>query len=153
MEQAKESIINIIRDLPFFDEFTKEEVTRFARNLSLQHIDEGAFLFREGDVGDYLFFVVEGLVEIIMESSSKTQKIIASYGAGASIGEMALIDEFERSASVRAATDCEILVLTKSRFETTLKDQPEVGTKLLKGLARNISLRLRAQQGKFHDIS
>lgn len=152
MEKTRGSVINMVRGLPFFDPFTEEEVGAFAKHLSLRQVDEGTELFREGDMGDYLFFVIDGMVEICLQSDSKHHKVIADFGPGATVGEMAMLDEFERSATVRTSTKCEILILTKSKFDWILEEHPKIGIKVLKGLAKNISLRLRASTGRFKDI-
>lgn len=152
MEYTRESILDLIRALPFFDSFNDEELKNFSRNLSLQHLDKDLILFKEGDMGDYLFFVVDGIIEIRTDTKDKNGRIIANYTAGASVGEMALIDEYERSATVRAITDCEILVLTKTKFDQILNKEANIGVKLLKGLAKNISMRLREKGGSFKDV-
>lgn len=152
MERTKQNVMNLLRELPFFDSFDDADIQAFAPYLSLRQVEEGNVLFNEGDMGSYLFFIVEGVMEIILTAENRQQKVVATYGPGASIGEMALIDEYERSAAVRATTACEILILTKSKFDILQDDNPRVAMKIMKGLARNISLRLRATQGRFRDI-
>lgn len=152
MERTKQNVMNMLRELPFFDSLDDADIKSFAPYLSLRQVEEGSALFNEGDMGNYLLFIVEGVMEIILTADNRQQKIVATYGPGASIGEMSLIDEYERSATVRATTKCEILILTKSKFDLLQENNPRVAMKILKGLARNISLRLRATQGRFRDI-
>jgi len=152
MERTKESIMNVVKGLPFFDSFEEDEVRMFTQYLSLRQVEEGTVLFTEGEMGDYLFFVIDGMVEVSLTGDGKKHRIIANFGPGASVGEMALLDDYERSATVRAATPCEILILTKYKFDKILGEHPPTGIKVLKGLAKNISLRLRASQGRFKDI-
>lgn len=152
MERARDRLVGIIGDLPFFEAFETDEINRFAQNFSLQQIKEGTLLFREGDIGDYLFFIVDGVIEIAVKTMNKQNEVVATCSSGASIGEMSLLDEYERSATVRAFTDCEILVLTRSKFDLIVSRHPDLGVKVLKGLARNISKRLRGTQGRFKDM-
>lgn len=152
MERTKQNVMNMLRELPFFDSLDDDDIQAFAPYLSLRQVEEGSTLFDEGDMGSYLLFIVEGVMEIILTADNRQQKIVATYGPGASIGEMSLIDDYERSATVRTTTKCEILMLTKSKFELLQVEKPRVAMKILKGLARNISLRLRATQGRFRDI-
>lgn len=152
MERTKQNVMNMLRELPFFDSLDDDDIQAFAPYLSLRQVEEGSTLFDEGDMGSYLLFIVEGVMEIILTADNRQQKIVATYGPGASIGEMSLIDEYERSATVRSTTKCEILILTKSKFDLLQVEKPRVAMKILKGLARNISLRLRATQGRFRDI-
>jgi len=152
MVMAKERIYGLVRDLPFFDSFDDDEIRDFSKNLSLRQVREGEVLFREGDVGDYLFFIVEGVIEIMLENENRQHKVIATYTTGASVGEMSLIDEYERSATVRAGSNCEILVLTKTKLDKIISENPVIGIKILKGLAKNISERLRTQVGRYRDL-
>lgn len=152
MEKSRDRLVSIIGDLPFFEAFETDEIKRFAQNFSLQNIKEGAVLFKEDDIGDYLFFIIDGVMEIVVKATNKQNEVIATCSSGASIGEMSLLDEYERSATVRAFTDCEILVLTKSKFDSIVAKHPDLGVKVLKGLAKNISKRLRGTQGRFKDM-
>jgi len=152
LEKTKNLILDLLRDVPFFKDFDDSEIVELASFMSLQHIDEGTVLFNEGDVGDYLFFIIEGIVEIILANKEKQTSVIASVGIGESVGEMSLIDEYERSATVKSSTDMEILVLTKTRFDSVIEKSPRLGAKVLRGLAINISNRLRTSQGRYRDL-
>jgi len=152
LEKTKNLILDLLRDVPFFEDFEDSEIAELASFMSLQHVDEGTVLFNEGDVGDYLFFIVEGIVEIILTNKDKQTSVIASVSVGESVGEMSLIDEYERSATVKRATDMEILVLTKTRFDSIMEKSPRLSAKVLRGLAVNISNRLRTSQGRYKDL-
>ena len=145
-------MLGMLSSLSFFDTFGEEEIKEFASYMSLQHITEGAVLFHEGDVGEYLFFVIEGVVEIILTKKGTQSQVIATVGIGGTVGEMSLLDEYERSATVRAATDLEILILTKTKFAKVISEKPKLGVKVIQGLAKSISVRLRASQGNYRDI-
>jgi CRP-like cAMP-binding protein len=150
--QTKNDVVNIIKILPFFSEFGSGDIGELSSFMSLRQVPAETELFRAGDVGDFLFFLIEGEVEVVVEKHDGSREVIAKLGPGASVGEMAMIDEYERSATVRAATDLEILILTKSRFDSIIEEHPHIGVRVLRGLAKNISLRLRTSQGRLRNI-
>ncbi len=145
-------IKNILKEISFFEDFDNNELDFFSKQLSLQSVPEGTVLFNEGEIGDYLFFIVEGSIEVRLKAT-RAKQIIATYGYGDSVGEMSLIDEYPRSATVLVAEPSELLILTKKRLEHMVKKNPILGVKIYKGLAKNLSLRLRGTAGRFIDLA
>ncbi len=143
---------NILKEIPFFEDFNEEDLDYLSGQLSLRSFGDGTELFKKGDIGDYLFFIVEGNVKIQLESPFY-KSIYATVGRGNSIGEMSLIDEFPRSATIVVTESAELLILTKNRFESINEENPAVGIKLLKGLARSLSKRIRGLSGRFADLA
>lgn len=150
---APDRIEHILRENPFFEEFSAAEMNCFARQASLRSCPAGTVLFRKGDIGSYLFFVVEGEVEVRLESASLKQVIIATFGSGSCIGEMAILDDYPRSATIMVTKPAELLLFSRDRFEAICTQQPALGIKFLKGIARNLSLRLRQTNGRFADLA
>jgi CRP-like cAMP-binding protein len=144
---------NILKELPFFEEFVDDELDYFARQMSLRSCPKKTVIFREGDVGDYLFFVVEGSVDVRLESPDANRKVIASYGWGSCVGEMSMVDDYPRSATIVVTKPSELLIMTKTRFEDICENNPRIGVKFMKGLAKNLSVRLRGMTGRFVDLS
>lgn len=100
----------------------------------------GEYLFKEGDTGDTMYVVKEGTLEVEVNGT-----VVETVNQGGIVGEMALIDDSERSASVRAATDAEVVPLDKKRFEFFVQQTPFFATQVMKLLAervRNTNLRL-----------
>ena len=145
-------IKHILRELPFFEEFSDEEIDAFAHNLSLRSFPEQTCLFREGDIGDYLFFVVEGHVEVRIQSR-KSSMVIARFGPGSTIGEMSLLDDHPRSATIITSEPSDLLLLSRQRLDSISSQSPHTGLKFLRGLTRTLSNRLRKANGRFADIA
>ena len=145
-------IKNILKEVSFFEEFEDNELDFFSKQLSLQAVPKGTVLFSEEEIGDYLFFIVEGSVEVRLETT-RAKHIIATYGFGHCVGEMALVDDYPRSATVLVNEPSELLILTKKRMEHMVKKNPILGVKIYKGLAKNLSLRLRRTAGRFSDLA
>lgn len=152
-EKSLESINHVLREMLFFEEFTEEELVFFSRHVSLRYFPEKTTLFKKGDIGDYLFFIVEGAVDIKIEPADTKSIIIASFERGACVGEMSIVDDYPRSATVLVTQPSELLLLTRNRFELICKEEPQVGIKFLRGLSKNLSIRLRKTTGRFADIA
>ena len=104
--------------------------------------EAGAYVFKEGTHGGYMFFIVEGSVEIIKQFDTK-KHTIAELGPGRSVGEMSLIDGAPRSATVRAKEDLVLLVLKREDFQRLLEEQPAIANRIMMGIATLLSQSLR----------
>jgi CRP/FNR family transcriptional regulator, cyclic AMP receptor protein len=153
MEDSFSKVHHILREIPFFEDFTDDELEFFSKNTSLRHVPEQTTLFKQGDVGNYLFFVVEGSAEIHIKSAEGKPVIIATFRHGSCIGEMSIVDDYARSATIIVTESSELLILTKNRFESICQKNPDVAIKFLLGLAKNLSIRLRKTTGRFADLS
>jgi CRP-like cAMP-binding protein len=89
-------------------------------------------VFKQGDKGDALYIVKTGKVNILVRTSSGVDSVLATLGKGAVIGDMAIIDEQPRSASVATVQETTFLIITKEDFRRLLSDSPEVGFSILK---------------------
>jgi CRP/FNR family cyclic AMP-dependent transcriptional regulator len=103
----------------------------------------GTVLCREGDPGREMFIIQKGRVQVRKKVGS-TEKVLAELSEGEFFGEMALLLEMDRSATVEAIEDSKILVIRPDAFESLLKNSPEIALKMLKKMA----LRLRALDDK-----
>src|SRR3954451_25464752 len=97
------------------------------------------WLFRQGDPGDSLYVVLTGRLEIVIETEGAAEpKVISVLGRGDSVGELALLTESPRSASVRARRDSELLLVTREHFARVLERKPEFATALTRVLGRQL---------------
>ena len=101
-------------------------------------------VFKEGDPGDFIGFVVSGKLEVKKQTEFKgNQLIIALLSSGALVGELSIFDQHKRSATVEAVEDTTMLILRNKALDALIQQHPYTGIKLLKGLIRILSLRLR----------
>jgi CRP-like cAMP-binding protein len=103
----------------------------------------GTVLCHEGEPGREMFIIQKGRVQVRKKVGS-TEKVLAELSEGEFFGEMALLLEMDRSATVEAIEDSKILVIRPDAFESLLKNSPEIALKMLKKMA----LRLRALDDK-----
>ncbi len=96
---------------------------------------EGETLFERGDVGDGCYWLRRGVLKICVASEAGEQRILAILGAGAIVGELAMIDSLPRSATVQAVRPCELSFVSRSAFTDLLRQHPELYGDILKTLA------------------
>ena len=145
------SIIDFLIDLPLFDALQGTELTIIARHMNYFELEPGELLFREGDKGDSVCFVVNGALDVYKESAGGGDVVIATIPRRRSIGEMAIIDNTPRSATVKARTDTALVALTQKGFEQVLEEHPKIGIAILKGLSRLLSMNLRKTSSRLAD--
>ncbi len=111
----------------------RERVAADARSVNLA---AGDWLFREGDSASGLFVVRAGRLEVVSEGAD--EGVLRVLGRGAAVGELALLTDEARSASVRAARDSDLIAIDRAPFEALLDDAPEVSRALSRSLAEQL---------------
>lgn len=86
----------------------------------------GDIVMRQGTEGDCAYIIESGRVEIIIEQQDGTQHVVGTRGPGAMIGEMAIVDNSPRTATIRALEDCELLEISKNDFKRRLDNADPV---------------------------
>jgi CRP/FNR family cyclic AMP-dependent transcriptional regulator len=132
----KTALVFALEQIPFFDDLSSDEMTILMNYMSLYELEVGETLFKEGEIGQYVSFVVEGKMDVLKKSITGSEISIATISHGYAIGEMALIDQSPRSATIRAQTQATLAVLPQSAFKIILENQPSIGIKILTGFAR-----------------
>ena len=135
---------------PLFARLSPWDCAKLAEHCQEQSLDAGSTLFSEGDFGDSLYVIKEGLLEIF-KKDGKNDLSIALLRPGAMVGEMALIEGKPRSANVRAVEASRLLSLSKPDFDQLKKSDPEVATKFQDELLLLFSNRLRTTTEKLID--
>lgn len=95
-------------------------VELFRHQIDLQEIPAGQVLFKEGERGSFMYVLMSGTAEIMVRD-----KVIETATAGAIVGEMAIIDDNPRSATVLAKSDCRFLPIERERFIFLIQQKPE----------------------------
>lgn len=115
----------IVAGIALFAFVTYRDAKAKAESIKEKKFTAGETIFRQGDVGDRVYVVKQGEVEIVKEDKEKgTQTIIARLGEGEYFGEMALISDAPRNATVRAATKLIALSIDREDFQTLFASVP-----------------------------
>lgn len=91
------------------------------KNGSQKTFKKGALIMSQGEKGDSAYIIEDGLVEILIESHSGGVQSVGTRGEGSIIGEMALVDDAPRTATIKALKDCKMLEITRSDFTQRLQ--------------------------------
>ena len=129
-----------IRRLPLLASLPPEEIDYLAATLRSFEVPAGTLLLQEGAVGDRLYIVLDGQVEIIKALQADAERSLGLRGPGAFLGEMSLLSETHQStASVRANTALQLLEMTRADFDALLQRQPGLTRSLLQMLSARLS--------------
>lgn len=93
-------------------------------------VSAGQVLFKEGDRGDYMYFIVAGEVNILIRD-----KVVETVGMGGVVGEMALIDDKPRSATAVARTACRLIPIDQARFTALVSETPYFAIQVMRVVA------------------
>lgn len=149
--KMKQTIIDFLINISLFDELSPTELSVTADYMNFFDLQKGKILFKEGDAGDYVCFVANGAIDILKESLSGKRAVIATLTRGNTIGEMSIIDNITRSATVKARYDTTLVILSKKGFNVIIDKHPKIGIKILKGIARLLSLNMRRTSSHLAD--
>jgi CRP-like cAMP-binding protein len=138
--------------LPLFRELTPAERRLLAGIGERRQVPAGTVLFREGAPGDALYIILRGAVRITKVIPGTGEEVLAVLPAGSTCGEMALIDEYPRSATAVAARRAALLVIGRVPFAGLLEGHPELAPKVLWALCRSLSSRLRETNEKISSL-
>ncbi|MCE5269840.1 ATP-binding cassette domain-containing protein [bacterium] len=114
------AIMSFLKDCHIFEDMHQSFLADAANSMQLEIYPAGALVIREGDVGDKFYLIRQGRVEIITESGG-ARKVLASLGTGDFFGELALLKDVPRAASVVAVEKLEVYTLSKDKFIELVK--------------------------------
>lgn len=153
---TREQISLRLREVALFQGLDDGDLTEILQISEGVRIDEGVYVFEEGERGDHFYVIVQGRIELRKATGSGYKKL-AVLKAGQAFGEMALLNETPRSASAHAVEDTYLLSVSRSAFSRMLGGDT-MSVRLLRNLSKALwatSVRLAAQQdsetGSDHD--
>lgn len=136
-----------LTQIPLFSQFPRRHLTRLGKTMVPRSYSKGAMMVTEGERAVGFFVITGGSAEVVQGLGSTEERPLATLRAGDFFGEMALLDGYPRSASVRALEDTECLVLSRWDFLAELRQSPHMAASMLPIL----SARLRqAEKAVFH---
>ncbi|MFO7571483.1 MAG: cyclic nucleotide-binding domain-containing protein [Gaiellaceae bacterium] len=126
--------IERLRQAPLFEGLSKKELGELARLTDDLRLAEGTVLCKEGTVGQEFFVIVDGEAEV-----TRKGKKVAMRGGGDFFGEIALLTDTKRTATVRATSPLRCFVLTRRDFRRVLDESPAVERKVMTALADRLA--------------
>ncbi len=134
MRLGKDGKVELIKKVPLFSKLSKKELEAVAHIADELDLPKGKVMAEEGDRGREFFVLLEGEADV-----TKGDKSINTMHEGDFFGEIALVTQMPRTASVTATTDVRVLVITERDFGALLKHSPEVGRGVAEALAERIA--------------
>jgi CRP-like cAMP-binding protein len=142
----------ILSASPLFEMLSQHELDHAAELTRPRRYNAGQVIFEEGELGDSLYVIASGEIEVLRRASSGEQKTIALLRPPDFFGEMSLIDKEYRSATVRARVDSEFLQLTAENLAAFRKQHRDGFTFVVINIARVLSSRLREANGRLASL-
>jgi CRP-like cAMP-binding protein len=129
----KNAKVELLQGVPLFASCSKTELERIASLADELDLAEGATLIREGERGREFLVVVDGTVRV-----TKRGRTVRELGSGDFIGEIALISDVPRTATVTATSPVRLLVVTDRAFRGLIEEMPSIATKVLQSLGERL---------------
>jgi CRP-like cAMP-binding protein len=129
----KDAKIDLLKNVPLFAGCSKTELQRIASLADELDLGDGATLIREGERGREFIVIAEGTVNV-----TRNGKQLRGLGAGDFIGEIALVADVPRTATVTATSPVRLLVVTDRAFRGLLEQMPSIAKKVLQSLGERL---------------
>ena len=133
MRLHKDAKIDLLKNVPLFAGCSKSELQRIASLADELDLADGATLIREGERGREFIVVASGTVRV-----TRSGKELRELGAGDFIGEIALVADVPRTATVTATSPVRLLVVTDRAFRGLLEQMPSIAKKVLQSLGERL---------------
>lgn len=138
----------MLKSVPLFEGMTLQQLEAIHQCLSEQHYLAGELIFAEGDIGDELFIVLEGEVEILIRLDSEQPFVLGKIQAGTYFGEMSILDNEPRSAAARVTVDTRALTLKGDDLKELIYTMPEIAFTIF----RVLSARQRQSDKRLNEL-
>ncbi len=124
------SLLTFLKKVDLFAELSDEDLIEICSTVSEMLLPKGEMLFAEGDKGDKAYIIKEGQLEIIKQAGGR-EMLLAVRGESSVIGELALLEEGPRSATVRARVPTTLIIIPKDTLDDLLDASPSAARALL----------------------
>jgi CRP-like cAMP-binding protein/Zn-dependent protease len=117
---------SMIDRLPLFEDVPVEVLNDLAGRVRLRSVPRGAPVFRQGDRADAFYVVRRGTLQVVEEGPAGEERVLSTAGPGESFGELGLLEQAPRAATVRAVEESELFEVSKGTFDQLLADMASV---------------------------
>jgi len=134
-------LTQILKNVELFDGLTDSELDEVAAICDERRYRRGEIIAKQGEPGDEFFIVTQGFVEVLLE---EPRRAVVNLGPGQLIGEMAVVDQGPRSATVQAVEEPTVVqVISRDEFEVLCQKHTRIGYIVIRNIAADLSFKLR----------
>lgn len=131
----------ILKSVELFDGLTDAELEQVEAVCKERRFQSGEVIAKQGEAGDEFFIVTEGFVEVLLE---EPRRVVVNLGPGQLIGEMAVVDQGPRSATVKAVNAPTVVqAVGRADFEALCENSTHIGYVVIRNIAADLSFKLR----------
>jgi CRP-like cAMP-binding protein len=138
-----------LSDIELFRGLSERDQAELDRVTTVTNVPRGRVFYQPEDVGEVLFLLKQGRVQLYRISSEGKKLIIATLGPGTLFGEMALLGQQMHNAFAEALDNCQIMVLSRANLERLILNDPSVGLRMLEIIGK----RLADAESRLEDIA
>jgi CRP/FNR family cyclic AMP-dependent transcriptional regulator len=128
----------IFDQIPLFENLGKDERDTLASRFQLRHHPKNSIIINEGDDTSSFYIILKGRVKVYLTDDNGKEVILNIQGEGEYLGEVALLDEGPRSASVFTMEDSQFAVLNRRSFIECISENPQLSLKIMQGLTQRL---------------
>lgn len=128
----------MLEAVPLLSGLSREELADIERHAATKRYRRNTVIIERGDEANSLYLLVEGRVKVYVADAEAREIVLNEEGPGAHLGELALLGETRRTASVATLEDSTFLVLTKQSFRQCLADHPGIAYNLIRHLVERV---------------
>jgi CRP/FNR family cyclic AMP-dependent transcriptional regulator len=131
--------VDLLRRIPIFAKIepSKLKLLAFTSERLTYAADE--FLFKQGDPGDAAYIIIRGVADVILETSNGPL-VVATLNDNDFVGEIAILCDVPRTATIQAKTELEALCISKDLFFRLVQEFPEMSVEIMRVLASRLEL-------------
>jgi CRP/FNR family transcriptional regulator, cyclic AMP receptor protein len=144
--------LEIFRTAYLFSGLEPSELTLFSDTANFSEWKPNDVVIREDDQGESLYLILSGKVRVTKRTFDGIEQVLGILGPGDFFGEMVLLDNRGRSASVYAHTRLELAAIPHDDIKRILSGNPRIGLTVLRAFAEVLSLRLREANEKLRSL-
>jgi CRP-like cAMP-binding protein len=137
-------LLNVFKRVELFRGLTEAQLQRLAEISQQEAYNKGEAICRQGDPGDEMYVIADGQVEIVVRDMTGESVSAVYLGEGQVVGEMALVDQGPRSATVLAVMDNTIIYsIPNASFDSLFQQDTAIGFVMMRNMAQDLSFKLR----------
>jgi CRP-like cAMP-binding protein len=138
MPASSENTIELLQRVPLFEALAAEDLAEVAEVAVPRRFRSGEIVFREGDSSDTCYVIRSGHARAVREHSDGRSITIAHFGPGDIFGELAMLDDERRSATIETLEPTEVVGILGPDMRRLLREHPEIAVKLIGALGRRL---------------